>query len=180
MILEFWKTDKVFTFAADYMLGVYAYVYAHIKTKTLAQTLCLMSTDTESMGSSFCRSGRLKLQNKTLAHMVFHLYHPQRCASLHYFIVFKLPLRIKNPFCVSWHLTQHWSKRLHLVVLAWAGLTYKTKTRWFRVCWHQTKHLSEGLRFVVWAGLIYKMKTPLISIVSVDIEQSIWARVFVL
>ena len=31
MILEFWKTDKVFTFAADYMLGVYAYVYAHIK-----------------------------------------------------------------------------------------------------------------------------------------------------
>ena len=32
VILEFWKTDKVFTFAADYMLGVYAYVYAHIKT----------------------------------------------------------------------------------------------------------------------------------------------------
>ena len=31
MILEFWKTDKVFTFAADYILGVYAYVYAHIK-----------------------------------------------------------------------------------------------------------------------------------------------------
>ena len=29
--LEFWKTDKVFTFAADYMLGVYVYVYAHIK-----------------------------------------------------------------------------------------------------------------------------------------------------
>ena len=31
IILEFWETDKVFTFAADYMLGVYAYVYAHIK-----------------------------------------------------------------------------------------------------------------------------------------------------
>ena len=30
VILEFWKTDRVFTFAADYMLGVYAYVYAHI------------------------------------------------------------------------------------------------------------------------------------------------------
>ena len=33
VILEFWKTDKIFTFAADYMLGVYAYVYAHIKMK---------------------------------------------------------------------------------------------------------------------------------------------------
>ena len=53
VILEFWKTDKVFTFAADYMLGVYAYVYAHIKTKTLAQTLCLMSTDTKSAGLRF-------------------------------------------------------------------------------------------------------------------------------
>ena len=31
VILEFWKTDKVFTFAADFMLGVYAYIYAHIK-----------------------------------------------------------------------------------------------------------------------------------------------------
>ena len=31
VILEFWKTDKVYTFAADYMLGVYAYVYAHTK-----------------------------------------------------------------------------------------------------------------------------------------------------
>ena len=31
VILEFWKTDKVFTFVADYMLGVFAYVYAHIK-----------------------------------------------------------------------------------------------------------------------------------------------------
>ena len=31
VILEFWKTDKVFTFAVDYMLSVYAYVYAHIK-----------------------------------------------------------------------------------------------------------------------------------------------------
>ena len=31
VILEFWNTDKVFTFAADYMLGVYTYVYVHIK-----------------------------------------------------------------------------------------------------------------------------------------------------
>ena len=31
VILEFWKTDKVFIFAANYMLGVYAYVYAQIK-----------------------------------------------------------------------------------------------------------------------------------------------------
>ena len=30
VILEFWKTDKVFTFAAEYILGVHAYVYAHI------------------------------------------------------------------------------------------------------------------------------------------------------
>ena len=30
VILEFWKTDKVFTFAADYMLGIYTYVYTHI------------------------------------------------------------------------------------------------------------------------------------------------------
>ena len=37
VILEFWKTDKVFTFAADYMLAVYAYVYAHIKTEQTAQ-----------------------------------------------------------------------------------------------------------------------------------------------
>ena len=27
IILEFWKTDKVFTFAADYMLGVYIETY---------------------------------------------------------------------------------------------------------------------------------------------------------
>ena len=33
VILEFWKTDKVFAFSADYMLGVYAYVYAHIKNR---------------------------------------------------------------------------------------------------------------------------------------------------
>ena len=32
MILEYWKTDKVFTFAADYMLGVYAYLCTHIKS----------------------------------------------------------------------------------------------------------------------------------------------------
>ena len=32
VILEFWKTDKVFTFAANYTLGVYAYIYAHIKS----------------------------------------------------------------------------------------------------------------------------------------------------
>ena len=31
LILEFWKTDKVLTFAVDYMLAVYAYVYTHIK-----------------------------------------------------------------------------------------------------------------------------------------------------
>ena len=30
---------------------------------------------------------------------------------------------------------------------------------WFRVSWQWTKHLSEGLRFVVWPGLIYKTKT---------------------
>ena len=34
---------------------------------------------------------------------------------------------------------------------------------WFRVSWQWTKHLSEGLRFVVWPDLIYKTKTPLIS-----------------
>ena len=36
VILEFWKTDKVFTFAADYMLGVYFYVYAHIKMSSIS------------------------------------------------------------------------------------------------------------------------------------------------
>ena len=42
VILEFWKTDKVFTFAADYMLGVYAYVYAHIKINEMSKkrTFC--------------------------------------------------------------------------------------------------------------------------------------------
>jgi len=42
------------------------------------------------------------------------------------------------------------------------------------------KHLSEGLRFVIRAALIYKTKTPLIDFVSADNEQSILARVFVL
>ena len=40
VILEFWKTDKVFIIATDYMLGVYAYVYAHIKTKPLVLKGC--------------------------------------------------------------------------------------------------------------------------------------------
>ena len=33
----------------------------------------------------------------------------------------------------------------------------------FRVSRQRTKHLSEGLRFVVWPSLIYKTKTPFIS-----------------
>ena len=38
VILEVWKTDKVFTFAVDYMLGVYAHIYAHIKIDKLVKT----------------------------------------------------------------------------------------------------------------------------------------------
>ena len=37
VIFEFWKTDKVFTFAVDYMLGVYAYVFSHIKKENSDQ-----------------------------------------------------------------------------------------------------------------------------------------------
>ena len=45
-------------------LGFVDQTGSNYKRKTLAQMLCSMSTDKKSVGSSFCRLGWLKLQNK--------------------------------------------------------------------------------------------------------------------